>query len=102
MKYNRKWQHLYNTRRWIRGRLIHLNLKPLCVYCLQVGVTTPATVVDHIKPHMGDEELFFDTGNWQSLCTHCHDSVKAREESRGCSVGHDVNGMPVGNHPWNK
>lgn len=102
-KYNRPWQHLYNTARWIKGRVIFLAHNPLCVYCLEVGKTTPATVVDHIKPHKGDEKLFFDPNNRQGLCKRCHDSDKALEESRGYRPGNGVDGMPVDkNHPWNE
>ena len=41
---------------------------------------TPATVVDHIKPHHGDQRLFWDVGNWQSLCKAHHDSKTATED----------------------
>ncbi|WP_232215651.1 HNH endonuclease signature motif containing protein [Paracoccus sp. J55] len=39
-----------------------------------------ATVVDHIKPHRGDQALFWNWNNWQALCTGCHSSVKQRQE----------------------
>ena len=101
--YEREWQYLYHDKRWIKGRLIHLAKNPLCVYCLQVGITKAADIVDHIQAHKGNEELFFDTSNWQSLCKHCHDSIKAREEARGYAVGCDVDGLPLDrNHFWNK
>ena len=29
--------------------------------------------VDHIIPHRGDPELFWDRSNWQALCKNCHD-----------------------------
>ena len=32
----------------------------------------PATVVDHIKPHKGDMELFWDPANHQALCLSCN------------------------------
>jgi hypothetical protein len=35
---------------------------------------TPATVVDHIIPHTGDPELFWDVDNLQGLCDPCHNS----------------------------
>ena len=40
----------------------------------------PATLVDHIIPHKGDQALFWDWRNWQSLCTPCHNRVKQRKE----------------------
>ncbi len=35
---------------------------------------TPATVVDHIIPHRGDQKLFWDENNWQGLCEHHHNT----------------------------
>lgn len=53
---------------------------PLCRLCEEQGKVTPATVVDHIIPHKGDQALFWDTTNWQSLCKTCHDTKTARED----------------------
>ena len=61
---------------WRRAREAFLRDHPLCVMCLAEGKLTPATVVDHIKPHRGDPTLFWDTTNWQSLCKQHHDSTK--------------------------
>ena len=63
----------YN-RRWRKARETWLARHPLCVACKARGRTTAANVVDHIKPHRGDSSLFWDTKNWQSLCTKCHNS----------------------------
>ena len=52
----------------------------LCVMCLKRGKVTAATVVDHIVPHKGNDRLFWDRDNWQSLCKRCHDSDKQKEE----------------------
>ena len=101
MKKDRPYQHLYN-RKWQRMANAFKVANPLCVYCLWIGNTTAAEVVDHIKPHKGDLKLFWDESNWQPLCKHCHDSVKAKEEARGYAIGCDVNGMPLGAHPWNE
>lgn len=36
---------------------------------------------DHIRAHRGDEHLFWDPANLQTLCTSpCHNSAKQREE----------------------
>jgi 5-methylcytosine-specific restriction protein A len=59
-------------RRWRKARSRFLALNPLCAKCLAVGRTTAATVVDHVKPHRGDKALFWDTTNWQALCTPHH------------------------------
>ena len=61
----------YNAE-WRRARKAFLQLHPLCVECMKNGILTPATVVDHIMPHRGDQRLFWDESNWQSLCATCH------------------------------
>ena len=78
----RPHQHLYNAK-WNRMSKAFRLKHPLCVYCLQIGKTTPAEVVDHIQRHNGDLKLFNDPNNLQALCKACHDSVKAKEEARG-------------------
>lgn len=82
--------------RWQKARHYFLLKHPLCVYCEKQGRVTAATVVDHIKPHKGDMELFWDSDNWQPLCKTCHDSIKAREEARGeALVVFEVDGYPI-------
>lgn len=77
------WQWLYNTSRWRKLRLLHLAAEPLCRMCKQTGRLTPATVVDHIKAHKGDETLFWDQGNWQGLCAQCHNIHAQRRDRTG-------------------
>lgn len=79
--------------RWKLARAGYLRKHPLCIFCERQGRITAATVVDHIVPHKGDMTLFWDSGNWQPLCKHCHDSVKARMEA-----GRDV--RPIGLDGW--
>lgn len=94
---------LYSKRRWLRLRKQHLSKSPLCVFCEREGRTVPATVVDHIVPHKGDERLFFNANNLQSLCKAHHDSTKAAEEGRGYSLELDETGWPVDpRHPANQ
>ena len=82
--------------RWRKARAAYLLRHPLCRYCERQGRVTPATVVDHIKPHNGDQALFWDSANWQPLCKACHDSVKQSEERRGESLPvFDVDGYPI-------
>lgn len=69
------------TGRWRKSRLGFLRKHPLCVKCDEQGAIVPATVVDHIKPHRGDKALFWDRGNWQPLCTPCHNRKTASEDS---------------------
>ncbi|SKC57898.1 5-methylcytosine-specific restriction enzyme A [Maledivibacter halophilus] len=77
-----KHKKLYNSTRWQDLRRYRLNTQPLCVECLKKNRITPATVVDHIKPHKGNENLFYDFNNLQSLCKSCHDRKTAKEDGR--------------------
>jgi hypothetical protein len=54
-------------------------------------------VVDHVVPHKGDWTEFV-TGELQSVCEPCHNSVKRQIELRGycCDVG------IRSNHPFNR
>ena len=67
---------------WRKAREGFLRKHPLCVRCLHSvpPVIVAATVVDHIIPHRGDKDLFWDRNNWQSLCKPCHDEKTARED----------------------
>jgi 5-methylcytosine-specific restriction endonuclease McrA/predicted kinase len=71
--------------RWEKARRVFLGLHPLCRHCKEQGFIVTATVVDHIIPHRGDMALFWDTENWQSLCTPCHARWKQREENAAVS-----------------
>lgn len=62
----------YNAQ-WNKARLRYLKVHPLCVQCKVKGQLTKATVVDHITPHRGDQERFWNQSNWQALCKSCHD-----------------------------
>ena len=73
-------KRLYNSGRWRRLRFRHLEREPLCRECARVGKVTPASDVDHIKPHKGDFCLFFDENNLQSLCASCHSRKTAAED----------------------
>lgn len=79
--HDRESQRLYSTVRWQRRREQQLSTQPWCEECLRANIYTPATDVDHVLPHRGDEELFF-TGKVQSLCKNCH-SRKTISEVNG-------------------
>lgn len=64
-----------------------LRAYPLCAECERQGRVAPATVVDHIIPHKGNYDLFWDMSNWQSLCKPCHDRKTAREGRWGDGRG---------------
>ncbi len=65
--------------RWYKARKVYLGEHPLCVKCLDEGRVTMANCIDHIQPHRGDKRLFWDTSNWQALCTR-HHSMKTTTE----------------------
>lgn len=81
--------------KWQKARAAFLKQHPLCQYCKEDGRVTLATVVNHITPHKGDQNLFWDQSNWQSVCAPHHDSTIAREESRGVKIGGDESGQPL-------
>ncbi len=66
--------------RWRKARLRYLRQQPLCAECDRQGRLSAATVVDHKVPHKGDDDLFWNTDNWQSLCKQCHDRKTATED----------------------
>jgi 5-methylcytosine-specific restriction enzyme A len=96
--------------RWQKARATYLLAHPLCVECGKSGRLTVATVVDHITPHKGDQSLFWNHDNWQSLCKQCHDIKTAREDgafgnkaSTKASQACGTDGMPLDSrHHWNK
>lgn len=68
------------TNAWVKASRAFRLAHPLCRQCEREGRLTPTAVTDHIVPHKGDRELFWDTSNWQPLCKRCHDSKTARED----------------------
>lgn len=50
--------------------------------CEAEGLITAARVCDHVVPHRGDVDLFWN-GERQSLCKTHHDRTKQREERAG-------------------
>jgi 5-methylcytosine-specific restriction protein A len=67
-------------RRWRKARENYLREHPLCVACKAEGKIVSATVVDHIKPHRGDQLLMWDQSNWQPLCARHHAIKTARDD----------------------
>lgn len=62
---------------WRKARAEFLAINPRCSW---PGCTTPASVVDHVMPHRGNQVLFWNRANWQALCAHCHNSHKQAQE----------------------
>ncbi len=96
------YHHLYCLSAWRKLRERQLHAEPLCRMHMAIGQIVPATVVDHVRPHRGDEALFFDERNVQSLCKPCHDGHKQAQE-RGDGIlrgaGHDGEPLDLA-HPW--
>jgi 5-methylcytosine-specific restriction enzyme A len=60
-------------------------------------------VCDHIIAHKGDEVLFYNRDNLQTLCKSCHDNGKQKEDIHGYSMEIGTDGWPVDQkHPFNK
>lgn len=72
-------RRLYAEPKWVRASKAYLRDHPLCVDCLELGAVEPATDVDHIEPHKGDRNRFWDRINWQALCHRCHSRKTAHE-----------------------
>ena len=77
------WQDWYQTRQWKERRLAFLQEHPFCVDCIKeerpLHLST-ANTVDHIVPHRGDEQLFWDESNWQPMCGEHHSRKTASED----------------------
>lgn len=80
-------RRLYNTAAWRRLRLEVLDRDDWT--CRQTGVLLTSepnrpnsATVDHIEPHRGDPDLFWDPGNLQSVAKSWHDRDKQRIERR--------------------
>ena len=88
--------------KWQQARAGYLAEHPHCVMCLaelgmtdlhpaevivecaRRGVAEPlATVVNHMVAHRGNQSLFWDRKNWESLCKRHHDSDAQRQDKSG-------------------
>ena len=68
-------------KRWQQVRKRYLEVHPLCAECMKQGLYVKASDVDHIIPHRGDSDLFWDQSNWQPLCHRHHSMKTAREDT---------------------
>lgn len=84
--------------KWDRAAKQYLKSYPDCKICGQL-----ATCVDHIKPHNMDMRLFWNKGNWQSLCHSCHNAKTSKDKTGKNMKGCDEHGNPIDpDHPWHK
>ena len=80
------WRAWYNTTRWRRLRWsILLRDGFTCQWpgCGRIEPNSSLLVADHKRAHRGDERMFWDESNLQTLCKPCHDSRKQRAEAVG-------------------
>jgi 5-methylcytosine-specific restriction endonuclease McrA len=77
------WRKWYGLVRWkqIRAKVL-LRDGYQCRICSRLEPNTSRLSIDHIRPHRGDEALFWDEANLQVLCKQCHDGTKQRQERR--------------------
>lgn len=68
----------YHTARWQARAKDQLTREPLCAHCLRDGLVMAARVADHVVPHKGNDEAFWN-GELQSLCTSHHGTKSAGE-----------------------
>lgn len=68
------------SHRWRKARVVFLAANPFCRFCLDRGVETLATQVDHIKDAADHPEIFFEESNWRALCGPCHSRRTATEQ----------------------
>lgn len=79
----RDYRAWYHTKRWKRMRwAVLLRDEFTCRRCGVLVSQTRKLVADHIVPHRGDEALFWDERNLQTLCASCHSGAKQRDEVR--------------------
>ncbi len=77
-RYSKEARVLYDAR-WWRYRRVFLKKNPLCAEHAKNGMVVAANVVDHIIPHRGSFDLFWQATNHQALCTTCHNEKSGRE-----------------------
>ena len=70
-------QKLYDTR-WTKYRFRFLHHNPKCYCCPQ-----DSSVVDHVRPHKGDIDLFWNITNHIPLCQVCHNTITAKFDKVG-------------------
>lgn len=74
------WRKWYNTKRWYQLRwLVLVRDEFTCQMCGLTEKDSSRLVCDHVVPHNGDEDMFWN-GDLRTLCKPCHDGAKQRED----------------------
>lgn len=76
------WKRWYKTKRWqdLRLRVFVRDRFTCQCGCGRIEGNTSLLVADHIKPHRGDQRLFWDEDNVQTMLKTCHDTEKQAAE----------------------
>lgn len=69
-----EYHNLYETAKWRKTSREFLKKYPFCFICGK-----PARIADHITPHRGNLELFYDENNLQPMCWSCHSRKTFKE-----------------------
>jgi len=77
--YSRRWKALRKAV-WVRDLYTCQKTGTLCIARYPAG---NSPVADHIIPHRGDPDLFWDINNVQTVSKEYHDSEKQRQERAG-------------------
>lgn len=72
-------RRLYWTADWRAIAREQLRIEPLCRMCRAEGHITPAVICDHVIPHRGNVDAFWNNPR-QSLCAPHHSGQKQAEE----------------------
>lgn len=81
------WRKWYHSKRWKDLRIEVLKrdnwtCQKTGVICTGRHPEPNSPVIDHKQPHRGDERLFWDINNLQTVTKEYHDSEKQKQERR--------------------
>ena len=81
------WRSWYKLARWtkLRQRVLvrdRYTCRKTGILLIGKHPAPNSPVVDHIKPHRGDERLFWDESNLQTVSKEYHDRTKQAEEAK--------------------
>lgn len=78
---NKTHHKFYNSLQWktVREKIM-TQYGGLCKQCSELGIDTPADVVDHIIPLTENWELRLKLSNLQPLCHNCHNKKTGKED----------------------
>lgn len=102
------WRKWYKSKRWqLLRQAVFMRDRFICqrsgVVCMGKSPAPNSPVANHKKPHKGDETLFFDIDNIETVSKEIHDGLIQREEKRKIVIGNGIDGRPIDPaHPWNQ